>query len=109
MFIRLNRKGQSTLEYTIIIAVVVAAILVMQNYVKRAVQGRARDASDDIGSQYSIDTTGSSTTNRFASTNETIGAGGTGDGLITTFTDQNQNMESSETTPNLANEYWPDW
>lgn len=46
------KKGQSTLEYAVIIACVVAALLSMQIYIKRAMQGRLRKISDDIGEQY---------------------------------------------------------
>jgi len=47
-----RRKGQSTLEYAVIIAVVVGALLAMQIYMKRGVQGRLRGAADDIGKQF---------------------------------------------------------
>lgn len=53
MFIRSNRRGQSTLEYAVIIAVVVAALIAMQTYFKRGVQGKLRQATDDIGEQFS--------------------------------------------------------
>lgn len=53
MFIYLNKKGQSTLEYAIIIMVVVGALLATQVYIKRGVQGRFKQASDDIGDQFS--------------------------------------------------------
>jgi hypothetical protein len=46
-------KGQSTLEYAMIIAVVVGALLLMQNYMKRGVQGKLRESTDEIGAQYS--------------------------------------------------------
>ncbi len=46
------KKSQSTLEYAMIIACVAAALLSMQIYIKRAMQGRLRKASDDIGEQY---------------------------------------------------------
>ena len=48
----LRHKGQSTLEYAVIIAVVVGALLVMQIYMKRGMQGRMREAADDLGSQF---------------------------------------------------------
>jgi len=41
------------LEYALIIAVVVGALLAMQVYVRRGVQGKLREATDDIGGQYS--------------------------------------------------------
>ena len=47
-----NRKGQSTLEYALIIAVVVAGLLLMQHYVKRGYAGRLKSASDEMGEQY---------------------------------------------------------
>lgn len=51
-FTKFNMRGQSTLEFTIIIACIVAALLAMQVYIKRAVQGKLRSAADDIGRQY---------------------------------------------------------
>ena len=47
-----NRKGQSTLEYALIIAVVVAGLLLMQHYVKRGYAGRLKGASDEMGEQF---------------------------------------------------------
>ena len=38
-------KGQSTAEYAILIALVVAAVIAMQTYAKRALQAKVRDAS----------------------------------------------------------------
>lgn len=46
------KKSQSVLEYAVIIACVAAALLAMQIYLKRAIQGRLRQAGDDIGEQY---------------------------------------------------------
>ena len=50
---RRMKKGQSTLEYAILIIVVMAALLSIQVYVKRGIQGRFKSAADDIGDQYS--------------------------------------------------------
>jgi len=49
-----KRKAQSTLEYAVLIIIVIGALLSIQNYIKRGVQGRLRQASDDIGDQYSV-------------------------------------------------------
>ena len=38
-------KGQSTAEYAILIALVVAAVIAMQTYAKRALMARQRDAA----------------------------------------------------------------
>lgn len=50
-------KGQSTLEYALIIAVVVGALLAMQIYMKRGMEGRMRKAADDIGQQFEAEKT----------------------------------------------------
>lgn len=47
-----NRKGQSTVEYALVIAVVVAGLLLMQHYVKRGYAGRLKSAADEMGEQY---------------------------------------------------------
>lgn len=48
-----RRKGQSTLEYAVLIIIVIGALLSIQIYIKRGVQGRLKSATDDIGDQYS--------------------------------------------------------
>ena len=44
MFHFRNRKGQNTAEYAILIALVIAAAMAIQTYVKRGLQARVRDA-----------------------------------------------------------------
>jgi len=39
------RHGQSTAEYAIVIALVLGAVIGMQTYVRRAIQGRVHDAT----------------------------------------------------------------
>ena len=46
-------KGQSTLEAVILIIIVIGALLSIQVYIKRGLQGRLKSAADDIGDQYS--------------------------------------------------------
>lgn len=41
-----NRKGQSTGEYALIFAIVLGAIVAMQTYVKKELQGRIKDGAD---------------------------------------------------------------
>ena len=56
MFKYLNKKrqkGQSTLEYAILIIIIIGALLSIQIYIKRGVQGRLKSATDDIGDQFS--------------------------------------------------------
>lgn len=45
----MRNKAQSTLEYFVMIAVIVAALFAMQVYIKRGIQGKMRDSADSIG------------------------------------------------------------
>lgn len=60
MFKYLNKRwkrGQSTLEYAVLIIIIIGALLSIQVYIKRGVQGRLKQASDDIGDQFSVGNT----------------------------------------------------
>ena len=48
----MKTKGQSTLEYALIIAVALAGLLAMQHYMRRGVEGKLRSSTDSIGEQY---------------------------------------------------------
>lgn len=48
-----NRKAQQTAEYALLISLVVAAIIAMQTYAQRTIQGRIRDASKYLTDQTS--------------------------------------------------------
>ncbi len=77
----IKRKGQSTLEYAMIIMVIAAGIIAMQVYMKRGIQGKLRDSTDSIGKQYSAgETTSKITTNKIlpSTTKETFGLDATG-------------------------------
>ena len=47
-----TRRGQSTLEYAVLIAVVIGALVSMQIYLKRGTQGKLRSAGDQVGEQF---------------------------------------------------------
>lgn len=60
MFTYLNKrrkKGQSTLEYAVLIIIIIGALLSIQVYIKRGIQGRLKGAADDIGDQFSVGNT----------------------------------------------------
>lgn len=67
-----KKRAQSSLEYAILIIIVLGALLTIQVYIKRGLQGRLKSATDDIGDQFS---TGSmnykKTTALHSRTNET--------------------------------------
>ena len=44
-----NRSGQSMAEYAIVLTVVIGAIIAMQLYVKRGLQGKVKDVTDNVG------------------------------------------------------------
>lgn len=74
-----KREGQSVLEYAIVIGAVVIALLVMQAYVRRGLQGKLKVIADDLGQQYNPYNTTSDMSITFESdtqtqtfTNETI-------------------------------------
>jgi cytoskeletal protein RodZ len=47
-------RGQSLLEYAILMVIIIAALLTLQVYIKRGIQGRLKSSTDDIGDQYSM-------------------------------------------------------
>ena len=47
-----RKKGQSTLEYALIIVATVGALLSIQVFMKRSIQGRLRASSDQIGDHF---------------------------------------------------------
>ena len=47
-----NRKGQTILEFTVIVIIILGVLIAMKDYIKRGVQGRWKSATDDFGDQY---------------------------------------------------------
>ena len=47
-----NRRGQSTVEYAVLIAVIIGALIAMQIYMKRGTMGKLRESTDQIGDQF---------------------------------------------------------
>ncbi len=48
-----NKKGQNTAEYGLLIALVIAGIVAMQQYAQRALQARVRDAASYMANRTS--------------------------------------------------------
>lgn len=61
-------RAQSVFEYAMVVACLVAALIAMQIYIKRSIQGRLKSAADDTGEQYSALHTRSSLTQSITST-----------------------------------------
>lgn len=86
----MRKTGQSTLEYALIIAVVLGALLAMNNYMRRGVQGRLRSSADSIGDQFSAGNTTYKTVTQQTTDNktkETFGLSVGADGQSTTTKD----------------------
>lgn len=58
----MGKRGQSTLEYVILIGFVVAALIAMGIYMKRGIQGKLRESTDQVGEQYDAGNTTSNYT-----------------------------------------------
>jgi uncharacterized protein (UPF0333 family) len=67
----LKRRGQSILEYAVLIIIVMAVFLSMSNYVKRGIQGRWKSAVDDLGDQYDPRLVNSSVLHTMATNSDT--------------------------------------
>ena len=100
----LRRKtGQSLIEYTLILAAIVVGILFMQLYVRQAVEGRLRAASDDIGEAYSAGAIMNLTTTRNAHIIETTLDTGE---VTTTYNYDRTEVRGSETLPEANEVPW---
>ena len=47
-----RNTGQSILEYAILLGVIIAALLIMQVFVKRSYQGSLKESADKMGEQF---------------------------------------------------------
>ncbi len=104
MFMRMNKKGQSTLEYGILVAVVVGALILMSIYMKRGLQGRLKSSTDDVGDQFSPYNT---TSNYHMISNTSNTENLTFLGQTTTgITSDIRERTGSETVERLSNERW---
>jgi len=48
---KMKKKGQSIIEYAVILGVIAVALSVMQLYFQRGIQGVVKVAADEVGSQ----------------------------------------------------------
>ena len=47
-----NHKGQTIVEYIVIIIIIIGVMVTMKDYIKRGIQGRWKAATDDLGEPY---------------------------------------------------------
>ena len=108
MFTYLNnkrrKKGQSTLEYAVLIIIIIGALLSIQVYIKRGIQGRLKGAADDIGDQFSVGNTNVVKTMRTSSqTKDTFGAGISRSQLMA---EELTSTLTNATIMNVQQEFW---
>ena len=97
-------KGQSTIEYAILIIIIIGALLTIQVYVKRSVQGRGKSSADDIGEQFKPGATNYiSEVNSYSKTRES-NEGGNQNVIFTD--DESTNIVSSMNLLEVDQEYW---
>ncbi len=99
-----QKRGQSTLEYAVLIVVIIGALLTIQVYIKRGVQGRLKSAADDIGDQYSDGNTNSlQVITRNGTTVETFQNGSSSSTIVG---NEVTNETDNSLILNTAQEYW---
>ena len=107
MFTYLNKrrkKGQSTLEYAILIIIIIGALLSIQVYIKRGIQGRLKGAADDIGDQFSVGNSNVVQTMTTSSkTKDTFNAGLIGSTLLV---DEVTTDQTNAFIINVQQEFW---
>lgn len=92
--LRIKNKGQSAIEYSVILIVLMGAFLASANYFKRGVQGRWKESTDSLGDQYDPRTSNGLIIHRLISNQATaLTAISTPQGLQTTRQDQTNSLE----------------
>jgi Flp pilus assembly pilin Flp len=102
-----QKRGQSTLEYAVLIVVIIGALLTIQVYIKRGVQGRLKSSADDIGDQYSDGNMNElKSTVRNSSTEETFGVSGQGVSNSVLLAPEVTNTTENAVILNTQQEWW---
>ena len=98
-----QKRGQSTLEYAILIVIVIGALLGAQGYLKHSLAGGIVKSADDIGDQYSVGNENAiKITNRSSNSEDTFNAGTSVSNLIS----ESSNTAGNRSIINGQYEYW---
>ncbi len=102
-----NKRGQSTLEYAVLIIVIIGALISIQVYIKRGVQGRLKDSSDQIGDQFSPGNTNVIVAEKVTSNeSQQFGIAGQGVQTSTLLNAETTNSVTKSVIANNVQEYW---
>ena len=101
---RMKKKGQTTLEYMVVIVILLAAFLAMQVYIRRGLQGRMKSSIDELGDQYDPRAANTDILHTLVqTTNTSIMALNTSGGYWTRRTDATASRESKVGFMSLGN------
>ena len=114
---RSRSSGQTAMEYTMLIAILVSALLMMAVYIKRSFAGRLRASADSIGEPYAPKHTTSNITLTMQSdtkteselkTDQDVGNGTKADVMVTKTTINNDvtTRSGNETVGPLGTNLW---
>lgn len=99
----LHKRAQTTLEYAVLIGVIVAGLIAMQVYLKRGFQGKVKESADSMGTQFSPGyTTYNYTTHNVTTSSESLAEGVS----TTTINNQTTDRTGTESVQSADNEYW---
>ena len=101
-------RGQSVLEYAVLLVIIVAVLLTVQNYVKRGIQGRFKSSTDDMGEQFSPGNTNAmKSSSLYSKTKDEFGgAGGQGQTKSTLLNKETTQIVDTAQIINVDQEYW---
>ncbi|MBI4308983.1 MAG: hypothetical protein HY591_01485 [Candidatus Omnitrophica bacterium] len=95
------------MEYAILVVIIIGALLTIQTYIKRGVQGRLKSSSDDIGDQFSPGNTNAlKATKVHSSTTETFGMAAQGVSQSELNAPETTNTVDRSQIANVDQEYW---
>jgi hypothetical protein len=97
-------KGQSTLEYAVLIIIIIGALLSIQVYIKRGIQGRLKSATDDIGEQFSPGNTNAEITTKVKSVTRQVSK--LGRQTTEYIGNESTNVITSMNIINVEQEFW---
>lgn len=87
-------RGQTVLEYALLLAAVVAGLVMMQIYAKRGLQGKYKIYGDNLGSQYSP---GRVTDSTIATVTLSNSSESSNNGLTTVTSSETKSVNNNET------------
>jgi hypothetical protein len=93
----MKRKGQSTLEFLALIAIVLGVFIAVGTYFKRGIQGRWKEAVDGLGEQYDPRVANTDITDGLTGVTETRVTALLVNGGIWTLRDDTSNMLETKT------------